>query len=670
MKKTLVCVLDILIILFIFNWALSAEETVVPAMKSPYPINAAQWDNSGDYFAYEVNGKVYIRDSVSLLLKDSFDKSSKSDLSAFYSTPKRVDYPKFYIQTHGTTVQIRSQRSASSAVESKTVNNLPVSVRSAAINRSITTLAFIGTDNNAYIYDIGTAETLASIPCKASSGKVFITKDNKVVVADSENTAGLYSTDGKKLKNYTNSNGITGMSLSPDDETLILFDSNGTLNFFNTNTGTHVGYITNLGSKKIKNAQLSKDSKRILITTDGTLFISPVRDILFSPNTAANPVKQFIFNHTALDPNDKNKAGVTEFGVHEVQAEAENVDAEYILSTREKQLGKQTFDLAEEKKASEDILLSNQPEQAYFPPSLIEKEKNALFTDKTDGITENQVKVREFGPAPTYTVPVPPDNKDQKIVVPPQNKQPQYQTQNQPGYGYGGNGGNSGSIIILGNGNGQGTVEETTTTETEVKEKEKKVKEKKTKEKKEVKDENIKTLFKDGHGVLVNTGINRLKAPYKFEISLPAGYRNYDLIQPFYFGGSVEFCLGFPGDTYPYKYYDIYGNLRNPELVSIKMYAPIGFCLYPLKNSLEVYAETGVGINIHSLWNGEIGGQGVSSKLFPAFYGNIKAGLAWDFINISLCGSYDAILGFSYGIEVGVILNIGGTRTIGSLIEK
>lgn len=678
MKKTFICVLDILIILFILTAALNAEDTVVPAMKSPYPINAAQFDNSGDNFAYEVNGKVYIRDSLSLLLKDSFAKSTKSDITAFYSTPERVDYPKNYIQTMGTSVIIKSQRSATSSIETKTINNLPAGVRSANVNRSLSTLAFIGTDNNAYIYDIGTSKTIATIPCYSSGGKVFITKDDKVIIPDSERTAGLYSTDGKKLKNYANANAITGMSLSPDEETLIMFDSNGTLNFYNTSTATHIGYVSNLGAKKIRNAQLSKDSKRILITTESTLFISPLRDILFSPNTTAKPIKQFVFNHSALDPNDKSNGGVTEFGVHEVAVDTENIDAEYILSTREKELGKQKFDLDEDKKAAEDILLSNQPEQAYFPPSLIEREKNVLFTDKGDGIKENQAKVREYGPAPTYSVPVPPDNPDQKIILPPQKNQPQYQTGNQNGYTTSGNGGtgsggNGGSIIILGNGNDTGQTEETAKTADEVKEKEVKTKEKKEKKKKPEKEEeniDIKTFFKDGHGVLVNMGINRLKAPYTFEVSLPAGYRNYDLIQPFYFGGSIDFSLGFPGSTYPYKYYDMNGNLRNPQLVNIKMYAPIGFCIYPLKNSLEVYAETGVGINIHSLWNGQIGGRGVSSKLFPAFYGNIKAGVAWDFINISLCGSYDAILGFSYGIEMGVILNINGTRTIGSLIER
>ena len=217
MKKTLLCVFDILIFLFIFTTALSAEDLVVPAMKSPYPINSAQWDNSGDYFAYEINGKVYIRDSLSLLLKESFAKSTKSDLSAFFSTPERVDYPRNHIQTMGTSVIIKNQRSSGSEIETKTVKNLPVTVRSATVNKNLTTLAFIGTDNNAYIYDIDSEKTLAAIPCNSKSGKVFITKNNSVIVCDSGNTAGLYSSEGKKIRNYANTSEITGMSLSPDE---------------------------------------------------------------------------------------------------------------------------------------------------------------------------------------------------------------------------------------------------------------------------------------------------------------------------------------------------------------------------------------------------------------------------------------------------------------------
>ena len=45
-------------------------------------------------------------------------------------------------------------------------------------------------------------------------------------------------------------------------------------------------------------------------------------------------------------------------------------------------------------------------------------------------------------------------------------------------------------------------------------------------------------------------------------------------------------------------------------------------------------------------------------------------GVAWDFINLTLNLSYDAVTGMTYGVELGAIINIGGTRTIGSMIER
>lgn len=714
--------LDILMILFLSSTAVFAADFVVPAIKAPYSINDAQFDSTGDYFAYEVNGKVYVRDSLSLVLKDSYAKNSNSDMSAFYNSPDRADYPKVKAIPDGNSVIIQTQNTAGSNIETNTIE-VPAKAKSAAVNKSKTHMAVLGNDGNAYIYDLTSGKITATVPYNASTTGINFTKDNKVIFSDTSKTVGVYNLSGQKQKSYTTAGNIKTVNLSSDDETLVVSDTNGTLNFYNVNNTSQIGYVPNLGSKLIKDVKLSKDSRRILVTGENnTLYVAPVQDVLFSQNTVAPTPKQYAINYNDLNPKDNSGAGVTEFGVKEFAAPVDDVDAEYIRSTREKALGKQTFDLDEEVKAGEAIILNNQPEQAYFPPSLADKDREVIFADKNT-VGENQVKVQEFKQPKVYTLPDSNTEPDRTLITGKnQGTENQYQQPSSTGYpsvtvtdntdgtqtqitrqngGNADNGAGNVNIVIngtggSGNGNGNGNGDENTATskeltakekrelakaekeaakaekaaEKEAAKKEKEEKKKEKKERKEVDDINIKTFFKDGHGILANVGVDRLRAPYKFEVTLPVGYRNYDLIQPFYFGGSTEFCLGFPADSFPYRYYDTNGNLRNPQLVSIKMYSPIGFCIYPFKNSLEVFIEASIGISMHVLWNGQIGGQGVSSKFFPAFYSNLKAGVAWDFLNVSLCGSYDAILGFSYGIEVGAIINIGGTRTIGSLIER
>ena len=110
--------------------------------------------------------------------------------------------------------------------------------------------------------------------------------------------------------------------------------------------------------------------------------------------------------------------------------------------------------------------------------------------------------------------------------------------------------------------------------------------------------------------------------------------------------------------------------MNSPFLVGFKLYAPIGACIYPLKNSFEVFGEFGLGIGFSGIWSGNVGNKMLLTKLYPAFFMNLRTGVAWDFINLTLNLSYDAVTGIAYGVELGAIINIGGTRTIGSTIER
>ncbi len=737
-------------IFFIILQAAFTEELVIPVIKAPYSIENAQWDNSGNYFAYQVNGRVYVRDALTLLLKDSFAADSKSQLTAFYKSPNLIDYPKTSIQIKGNNLSIRTKRNQNSAESSFSITNLPVEVKAAAINPAQSHLAFIGSDGKAYIYNIKDKSVVSSINCNSQSDKIYFTSDNKVLFSDSNKTAGLYYINGQKIKSYTNAKTIKGISLSPDEETLIVFEDNGNLNFFNVNNSTQLGYIPNLGSSDIKNVELSKDSRRFLITgKNNCLYIAALEDFLFSPNTRAPDTRQFAFNYNKLDPNSKNDDVVTEFGLKEITNVEIIDDAEFIESTKEKGLEKQNFELADEKIAAQPVQITAQKDIKTYPSSELPTDREVTFTEEGQNVQEFSTKVTEFKQnnqnnrnsestesSEKRTIVV--TNGDlSKTSSTSSNKSSSHNskkdlskgddssadtntslineksniTRTNTGTGTGsgagtssntntGTGTNSGTGTGLSTGsseslagtsggladskgdlaNGSSSKTEGSNANDQKDTSDKNNKDKTTKEdtkKDEKKDkdkkvinENIKTYFKDGHGILINAGINRLRYPYIFNLSVPLGYRNYELIQPLYFGGTTEISLGIPSQNFPYYYYDARGDLQTPKLLSIKLYSPIGFCIYPFKNSFELYVETGLGVSFHSIWNTQFASNWISSKFYPSFYGNVKLGVAWDFLNLSICGSYDAVLGFSYGLELGLIINVNASRTIGSLVEK
>lgn len=736
-------------IFFIILQAAFTEELVIPVIKAPYSIENAQWDNSGNYFAYQVNGRVYVRDALTLLLKDSFAADSKSQLTAFYKSPNLIDYPKTSIQIKGNNLSIRTKRNQNSAESSFSITNLPVEVKAAAINPAQSHLAFIGSDGKAYIYNIKDKSVVSSINCNSQSDKIYFTSDNKILFSDSNKTAGLYYINGQKIKSYTNAKTIKGISLSPDEETLIVFEDSGNLNFFNVNNSTQLGYIPNLGSSDIKNVELSKDSRRFLITgKNNCLYIAALEDFLFSPNTRAPDTRQFAFNYNKLDPNSKNDDVVTEFGLKEI-TNVENIDdAEFIESTKEKGLEKQNFELADEKIAAQPVQITAQKDLKTYPSSELPTDREVTFTEEGQNVQELSTKVTEFKQnnqnnrnsestesSEKRTIVV--TNGDlSKTSSTSSNKSSSHNskkdlskgddssadtntslinektnitrtntgtgsgagtssntntgTGTNSGTGTGLSTGSSGSLAGTGSGglaDSKGDITNENSSKTEesnandkkdtsdknnkdkTKKEDTKKDEKKDKDKKVI-NEIIKTYFKDGHGILINAGINRLRYPYIFNLSVPLGYRNYELIQPLYFGGTTEISLGIPSQNFPYYYYDARGDLQTPKLLSIKLYSPIGFCIYPFKNSLEFYVETGLGVSFHSIWNTKFASNWISSKFYPSFYGNVKLGVAWDFLNLSICGSYDAVLGFSYGLELGLIINVNASRTIGSLVEK
>lgn len=683
----------ILIILFSLMFCkmkLFTEDFVVPTITSPYAIENAKFDSTGNHFAYEVADKYYVRNSQSLILEDVFDKNQITQLSPFGNMQNKKDYPAVHITQSGKSIIIATQKESNSNISSKTISNLPVNVKNASTNKEQTYVAFIGEDNNCYVYDIASNSQISKIPCSKETSDLVLTNKNKILISDSPKSIGIYNFEGKKEKQFTSSSKINGFTLSNDEETLVTYNDNGIIDYYNTKSTKQIGYIPNFGSKQINDVTLSKDSNRLLITgKDNKLYIVKTKDVLYSENTIAPPSKQFTIDYKTKNPNAQ-KSGITEFLIDETLNNHIEKNPEYITSTFEQELESQKFKLSENN-TTEPTVIGKQPEQANFPSSIKEKNKEYTFSNQPEKIFENKEITRNTQYPKDYPAPLnqEEDNKTEnnKIIetkiISKQNTVTTEQQENED----------------LSQ-NNELTKEEKKALEKAEKEAKKlaaaETKKKEAEEKKAAKEaektakqkereekqknkltlkeffeqEDIKTYYKDGHGILADVGIKTQKKPYLFDLSLTTGYYNYDILQPFYFGGIISGSIGFPVSDFPYKYHTESETINNPVYVDLFFGIPIGFSIYPWKNSVELYAEIDNGLGLVKLWNGGFGQNSVAGKFYPIYELKVKIGVAWDFINLSLCGNYDIMKGVSFEIQLGCIINIGGTRTIGSLTQE
>lgn len=721
LKKAAIYILTVLL-LFICSTAVFAEELVIPVIKSPYKIDKAEWVNNGREFAITTNNETYVRDTLDLSLKDKYPQKNNTEL----------------------------------------IGNFPSPVIAYGKNKNGSLTAAACEDKNVYLYDSISGETKSIGTHNTKSTSIAFIKNNQILIADSENSAGLYSLTGEKLKTFAAAQKITSVEATSDGETVILGQDDGSMHFYSTDNSKEMGFVPALNSSGIKDLSINNESTRMLATyNDGSVYYVLIGDALFSPSTVAPSIKNFPIAYNALTAEEDETAKVQEFAIKEID-ETETIDTEFIASTRELK-NNQKFEINEKKEKGESVIIKKN-----------QQEKNFTYTQGTDSdITlqkkypdlENNTYVQEFNQnlseaglnpiTPQKDVEIFQDNNGKVTEFPPitepngnmyvnnsntgsetggQRGQSQgsdavgqggQSKENNPlsagsgaggqggqsqgsgtggqggqsqgsggGSGYAGGTGDSGS----GTGNGepelspeelkaQAAAEKKAQKEAEKAEREaqeeaekarkaeekrktKNKKEKELKERKVPEEEDIKTLFKDGHGILANAGIHFMSDPNLLEISLPVGYRNYDLIRPFYFGGTVEPYFSIPDKEYPFNYTVGGEKMKSPSLVGTKIYVPAGFCIYPLRNSLEIYTEMGLGISLNQLWNRKLGSKLIHTKVYPAFFGNLKVGAAWDFLNLSLCANYDAILGISFGAEIGAIVNIGGSRTIGSLKYK
>lgn len=176
------------------------------------------------------------------------------------------------------------------------------------------------------------------------------------------------------------------------------------------------------------------------------------------------------------------------------------------------------------------------------------------------------------------------------------------------------------------------------------------------------KENDFDVLYKKGHCLIIDLGVTLPPSHYNLEFSAGLGYLNYELIQPFYFGGVIKPFMAFATGSFPYSYTLNGQPMASPKLTGAKIYAPLGFVFYPFFDHVEVFAEIDAGLSLNWLWNAKLGAEALWSDPFSSFYGAVKVGAGWRFIRFSVAGEYDQVLGLSFTAEVGCNIKLGGKK--------
>ena len=169
--------------------------------------------------------------------------------------------------------------------------------------------------------------------------------------------------------------------------------------------------------------------------------------------------------------------------------------------------------------------------------------------------------------------------------------------------------------------------------------------------------------YKNTDTISFKIKVSYIPKPYILGISFAAGFTEYRLIQPFYFGGFLEPHVGIPQKAFPYKYELGGTELNGPLIVGGKIYAPFGICVFPFQENIEFFAEIAPGISANMMWNSKVGKDSITSKVFPAFYASLRTGASWKGFSFFIEGNYDAILGFGVSAGFGYSLNFDLSTT-------
>ena len=152
-------------------------------------------------------------------------------------------------------------------------------------------------------------------------------------------------------------------------------------------------------------------------------------------------------------------------------------------------------------------------------------------------------------------------------------------------------------------------------------------------------------MFPQEHCVLVGLGGQTLPSPYQWGIGLDVKARFVIKNTPVFVGGAASASLGFPGDSYPYKYTIAGANVSPPYWAAFTFSAPLGVQIKLGKKAPRLIAELYPAYRMEKL--AQTGsGKIAASKWFHAFVGGATVGFGWKYFEFGGGAEYDTILGF------------------------
>ena len=171
-------------------------------------------------------------------------------------------------------------------------------------------------------------------------------------------------------------------------------------------------------------------------------------------------------------------------------------------------------------------------------------------------------------------------------------------------------------------------------------------------------------IFRDGQEIFIDVFGGSTPDPFSFSMGAEAGYKNFKLKKPFYFGGGLRFFFSPDWGSYPYtyRYVDTGDKLPNPYYVGSVLFGTAGLALKPWKKDVYLFFDLNPGLSMQMIWNGSFGSKAITSDLFCAFNITSRMGVEYKKFNAAVILEYDFLRKFTAGLEVGWSLPVGGRK--------
>lgn len=152
-------------------------------------------------------------------------------------------------------------------------------------------------------------------------------------------------------------------------------------------------------------------------------------------------------------------------------------------------------------------------------------------------------------------------------------------------------------------------------------------------------------VFPQEHSILVGLSGRTCPSPYKWGLDINTRARFVIKNTPVFVGGGIDAGIGFPGDSFPFKYTISNTYVSPPYLLSLTFSAPAGVQVKLGKKAPRLIAEIYPAYRMEKL--AQTGaGKIAASKWFSAFVGGVNVGLGWKFFEFGGGAEYDSVLGF------------------------